>query len=130
MPAPSSRELACPVATKADAEFSITTFLNVLFLPLNSSFISFAFSSGSPPIISVNLAEGISMSDGLIENSLINPFFNSAQYVFPVIVTSSNPSLPWTIHAWVDPSVFKDSANGKINDLSYTPIIVFLLKQD
>ena len=79
MPAPSSRELACPVATKADAEFSITTFLNVLFLPLNNSIISFAFSVGSPPTISLMLAIGISMSDGLIVNSLIEPFFNSAQ---------------------------------------------------
>ena len=92
--APSSKDLVCPVATRAEAEFNTTTFLNVLFLPLNNSIISFAFSVGSPPIISLMLATGISMSDGLIVNSLIEPFFNSAQCVLPVIVTSSNPSLP------------------------------------
>ena len=81
MLAPSSKELVWPVATKAEAEFNITTFLNVLFLPLNNSIISFAFSSGSPPTISLMLAIGMSMSEGLIEKSLIDPFFNSAQWV-------------------------------------------------
>ena len=41
--------------------------------------ISFAFSSGSPPIISLNLAVGMFISDGCIKNSFISPSFNCAQ---------------------------------------------------
>ena len=77
--APSWRLSALPVATKAEAEFKITTSLNLLFLPLNNSIISIAFSSGSPPTISDILAVGRSISDGFIENSFISPFLSSAQ---------------------------------------------------
>ena len=119
--AASSRLFEFPVATSADAVFKITTSRKAFFLPLKSSKIFFAFSSGSPPIISLILAIGRSISDGLIENSLIEPFFNSAQYVSPVIDTSSKPSLPCTIQALVEPKVLRDFAKGIISDLSYTP---------
>lgn len=62
--APSSKFFAFPDTTKADAEFNKTTFLKAFFLPSNNAKISFAFSSGSPPIISLMLAHGKSISDG------------------------------------------------------------------
>src|SRR5829696_3517295 len=89
--------------------------------PSSAARSSFALCSGSPPLRSSGRAFLSPTSSGAMVNSRTTPFSSATTWVGPVVVISSRPSEPCTVHTRREPSSFKPCVNGSSQAFEGTP---------